>query len=106
DGVGVLSAIEAVKARSGQMRDRRAIELALHPGNQRLQGGRVRTTRSGWRHQARPQLADDFFSHLRMVAEMCEVEIFQHEVRGFEPRAVTGDAVLIDEGALSASRSR
>jgi hypothetical protein len=88
------------------MRDRGAIELALDAGNQRLHGRRIRTARSSWRHQARPQLSDDLFSHLRVVADMREVEILEHEIPGLEPRAVTGDAVLIEDGALSAYRSR
>jgi hypothetical protein len=59
-------AIEAMKARSGQMRDRGAIELASMPEINDVHGRRIRTARSSWRHQARPQLSDDLFSHLRV----------------------------------------
>ena len=50
--IGVLGAIEAMEARRRQVGDGAAIELALHPGDQRAESSRIRPPHAGGRHHA------------------------------------------------------
>ena len=98
--VRVFGAVQAVEAGRGQMRGRAAIELALHPADQRLERGRIRPPHAGRRHHAGAQLADDFFADLRVVAEVREIELVEQQVRRLQPRVVAGHTVLVDQRAL------
>ena len=81
------------------MRDGTAIELALHPADERLHRLCIRTPHSGRRHHPGAQLPDNLFSDFLVVRKMCQVELVQQEVRRLEPGVVTHHAVLVEQRA-------
>ena len=103
DRVLIFSAIQAmegvVATRIGRGR-RRAIERRLEIGLERLIGRLVgpRTARTGRRHRARANPADDFFPAFRMGGQVLDDDFLEHPPAAFHPLAVTAAAIARDHG--------
>ncbi len=65
-----------------------------------LQRRRIRAPRTGRRHQPRPHFAHDGFGHVDVFGQARQIELIEQQVRGLQPRVVTGDAVLIEQRPL------
>ncbi len=88
------------------MRRRRAVEFVFERYGQRFVSCGVRARQTGWRHHARAQLAHHFFPLLGVLANVREIQLVEHQARGLQFLVVTGDAVLIENGALRKQRTR
>ena len=80
----------------------RRLELVRRSNIRRL----IRTRQSGRRHFAGTKLARNLFPGLRMVADVCKVEVVQLESGRLELTVVAGDSILIDNGARRRWRLR
>ena len=101
DGVLVLRAAQTMEQRQGAGMRRRG--RGVDPGGfersgDRLVGCLVRPRCAGRRHRARAQLADDLLPQFRVRARLVEGGRVDDQPRGFQPRVVTGDAVLREDG--------
>src|SRR5262245_38267403 len=78
----------------------RAVEVMLNGFGKRSKR-RTRWTRSARRrHQTRTNFARDLLPGFGLRSNMLEVEFIEHQVGGFQLLVMTGDAILIDEGAM------
>ena len=101
--VGVFGAVQTVKARRGQMNLRTAIDLVLHPLDERCQllGGWPPGARR--RHQARADFPEDILPDLRVIPKSCEVEFVQEEsglLADVGPGIVATHTILVEERTL------
>ena len=78
--------------------DRGAIELAFHPGHERVDLRLIRLAASGRRHQASAQLAHGLFPDIGMVADRVERQRVERKTSGM-PAVVAAGAVRVDHGA-------
>ena len=110
--VRVLGPVETVEAGRRQMGDRVPVELLLQPGDERLEGRRVRPPRTRGRHHAGPKFSHDLFPHFGLFANVREVETVKGEfarglqARSLRPLVVAGDAVPIEDRALGGGGRR
>jgi hypothetical protein len=88
-----------MKAGRRQMRMRRAIELILHPGEQRVERRRIRARHVRRRHQPRARLAHHDFRDVAVLAQLRQIELIKQEICGLRALVVAGDTVLVDERA-------
>ena len=118
DGVAVLGAVQAVEGRrpariAGGLPG--PVELALEPGQERLELRFVRPRPAGRRHDPAAQLADHLLPPVRVAAHLGEIERVEGEADGAElpdqrrgdaapaahhPLVVAGDAVAVEQRAV------
>ena len=99
-GVAVFRAVEAVDgadAARARIGGPRPIELGLEPAGHRVIGLGVRAGPPRRRHRSRPQLFDDTFPYVRMVARPRGVQIVERQPGRTDPRVVAADAIGFEE---------
>jgi hypothetical protein len=97
-----------MNTRSGQVRirSRCAVELVFERHSQRFVTCSVGPRQTRRWHHARAKLAYDFFPLLGVLANADEVQLVEHQARRLQFLVVTGDAVLVEDGALGKERAR
>ena len=98
--VAVLGARHALHRHvAGDRDDRGAIELAFHPGDERVDVSLSRLAASRRRHQTAAQFADGLLPDIGMVADRVERQRVERKTSGMHCGAVTAGAVGVDHGA-------
>ena len=97
-GIRILGAIQTMCERTSRIwiGARGGIERGLERGDERVTRRGVRPRQSGWRHHARPDLADHLLPYVRVRGDVGQILRIEREVAGLQPLVVTGDAVLVD----------
>jgi hypothetical protein len=100
DRVAILRAVPAMErlgASGIRPRDRGAIQLGFEPAREAVRRSPIRAGRSGRRHQAGANLANNLLPDVG--GDVRESEALEHETAGLETLAVAGDAVPVQECA-------
>ena len=104
DGIRILSPVQPVQTRCGQVGDCGAIELALEPQDERLAARCIGPRHPRWGHQSSPQLPHHFLRDVRLFTETCEIELVEQQAARSQCLVVAGDAVLIEDRPMRGCR--
>ena len=99
DRVVVLHAIEAMdRSDSSRVRVGRpcAIDRGLERRGHRIVDGDIGPRHSGRRHRPGVKLRQDALPDLGVRSRVRDLDAFEHEARGMESLAMTGNAVLVE----------
>jgi hypothetical protein len=76
------------------------IDLVLEPRDKFRGSLAIRASDASRRHQPTPQLADHFLGNLGALVDVIQIQRRQCQATRFDPVAVTGQAILVDEGTV------
>src|SRR5262249_33116605 len=79
---------------------RSAVEVVFNGFGKRSESGTLWTRSARRRHQTGTKFARDLLPGFGLRSDMLEIEFIEHQVAGFQLLVMTGDAILIDEGAM------
>ena len=101
DGVLILRAAQTMEQRQAagmRRRGRGPVEARFQEGGRPIVGALIGSRCAGRRHRARAQLPNDLLPQFRVRAGLVQGGRVDEQPRGFQPRVVTGDAVLVEDG--------
>jgi hypothetical protein len=98
--VCIFRAIQTMQARCRQVGDSAAIQLILHPRDQPVEHGGLRPRHFRRRHHARAQFPDDLFAYLRLVPEVCQVQLVQLQIGRLQLGVMANHTIPVEDRAL------